>query len=81
MGCRATENIKMLRALFAHPQEVLKTAVYSVRVMSVGCTRIGVEHNTHAIKSASRWFHYTGNYTSRRFGNAARQSPNVTVFR
>jgi hypothetical protein len=35
----------MFRALLAHPQEVLNKPhlVYYVRVMSVGCTRIGVE--------------------------------------
>jgi hypothetical protein len=39
----------MFRALLAHPQEALHKGhlVYCVRVMSVGCTRIG--HNTHAI--------------------------------
>jgi hypothetical protein len=35
----------MLRALLAHPQEVLhiRNLVYCVRVMPVGCTRIGAE--------------------------------------
>jgi hypothetical protein len=35
----------MFRALLAHPQEALHKPflVYSVRVMSVGCTRFGVE--------------------------------------
>jgi hypothetical protein len=35
----------MYRALLAHLQEVLhkRHLVYCVRVMSVGCTRIGVE--------------------------------------
>jgi hypothetical protein len=35
----------MFRALLAHPQEVLhrRHLVYCVCVMSVGCTRIGVE--------------------------------------
>jgi hypothetical protein len=35
----------MFRALLAHPQEVLhkQHTVYCVRVMSVGCTSIGVE--------------------------------------
>jgi hypothetical protein len=34
----------MFRALLAHPQEALnkRHLVYCVRVMSVGCTRIGV---------------------------------------
>jgi hypothetical protein len=34
----------MFRALLAHPQEALhkRHVVYCVRVMSVGCTRIGV---------------------------------------
>jgi hypothetical protein len=51
----------MFRALLAHLQEALhkQHLAYCVRVMSVGCTRIGVElhfnpaaanrHNTHAI--------------------------------
>jgi hypothetical protein len=45
----------VFRALHAHLQEALRKRhlVYCVRVMSVGCTRIGVE-------STSRWFHYTG---------------------
>jgi cytochrome b561 len=35
----------MFRALLTHPQEVLNKwhLVYGVRVMSVGCTRVGVE--------------------------------------
>jgi hypothetical protein len=35
----------MIRALLAHPQEALhkQHLVYCVRVISVGCTRIGVE--------------------------------------
>jgi hypothetical protein len=35
----------MFQALLAHPQELLYKwhSVYCVRVMSVGCTRIGVE--------------------------------------
>jgi hypothetical protein len=35
----------MFRALLPHPQEALhkRHSVYCVRVMSVGCTRIGVE--------------------------------------
>jgi hypothetical protein len=35
----------MFRALLAHPQDLLhkRQLVYCVRVMSVGCTRIGVE--------------------------------------
>jgi hypothetical protein len=35
----------MFRALLAHPKEVLhkRNLLYYVRVMSVGCTRIGVE--------------------------------------
>jgi hypothetical protein len=35
----------MFQALLAHPKEVLhkRHLVYFVRVMSVGCTRIGVE--------------------------------------
>jgi hypothetical protein len=41
----------MFRALLVHPQAVLhnRHLVYCVRVMSIGCTRVGVEHNTHAI--------------------------------
>jgi hypothetical protein len=36
----------MFQAVLAHPQEALHTKhlVYFVRVMSVGCTRIGVFH-------------------------------------
>jgi hypothetical protein len=39
------EGLYMFRALFAHPQETLhkRPLVYCVRVMSFGCTRIGVE--------------------------------------
>jgi hypothetical protein len=55
------KGLYMFRALLAHPQEGLHKPhlVYYVRVMSVGCTRNGVEmmsnpcaanlHNTHAI--------------------------------
>jgi hypothetical protein len=40
----------MVRALLAHPQEALhkRHLVYCVRVMSVGCARIGVEHQFHS---------------------------------
>jgi hypothetical protein len=39
------KGLYMFRALLAHPQEVLhqRHMVYCVRVMSVGCTRIGVK--------------------------------------
>jgi hypothetical protein len=39
------KGLYMFRALFSHPQEVLykRHLVYCVRVISVGCTRIGVE--------------------------------------
>jgi hypothetical protein len=39
------KGIYMFRALHAHPQEALykRHLVYCVGVMSVGCTRIGVE--------------------------------------
>jgi hypothetical protein len=39
------KNLYMFRALFAHPEEVLhkRQLVYCVRVMSVGCTRTGLE--------------------------------------
>jgi hypothetical protein len=39
----------MFRALLAHPQEALhnRHLVYCVRVMSVGCTRSGVELDTN----------------------------------
>jgi hypothetical protein len=39
------KGLYMFRALLAHPQEALhkRHLVYCVRVMSVGCTRIGVE--------------------------------------
>jgi hypothetical protein len=56
----------MFRALLSHPQEVLNTRllVYYVRVMSVGCTRIGVEliypynmtHGQQHMKSINRFF-------------------------
>jgi hypothetical protein len=38
----------MFRALLAHPQETLhkRHLVYCVRVTSVGCARIGVEHKS-----------------------------------
>jgi hypothetical protein len=38
------KGLYMFRALLAHPQEALhkRHLVYCVRVMSVGCTRIGV---------------------------------------
>jgi hypothetical protein len=37
----------MFRTLLAHPQEMLhkRHLVYCVRVMSVGCARIGLERN------------------------------------
>jgi hypothetical protein len=43
-GLRIT-GLYMFRALVAHPQEFLhkRHLVYCVRVMSVGCTRTGVE--------------------------------------
>jgi hypothetical protein len=39
------KGLYIFRALLSHPQEVLhkRHLVYCVRVMSVGCTRIGVE--------------------------------------
>jgi hypothetical protein len=39
------KGLYMFRALLAHPQEALRKRhlAYCVRVMSVGCTRIGVE--------------------------------------
>jgi hypothetical protein len=44
----------MFRALLADPQEVLhkRHLIYCVRVMSVGCTRIGVALHGHSIPSA-----------------------------
>jgi hypothetical protein len=41
----------MFQALLAHPQEAVckQHLVYCVRVMSVGCTKIGVEHSNHDI--------------------------------
>jgi hypothetical protein len=41
------KGLYMFRALLAHPQEALNNQhlVYCVRVMSVGCTRIGVFHS------------------------------------
>jgi hypothetical protein len=54
----------MFRALLAHPQEGLhkRHLIYCVRVMSVGCSRIGVELRSIPVlnklnKSASRLFH------------------------
>jgi hypothetical protein len=40
------KGLYVFRALLAHPQEALhkQHLVYCVRVMSVACTRIGVEH-------------------------------------
>jgi hypothetical protein len=54
----------MFRALLAHLQEALhkRHLVYCVRVMSVGCTRTGVDSNPfiiNLITNASRWFYYT----------------------
>jgi hypothetical protein len=45
------KSLYMFRALLAYLQEALhkRHLVYCVRVMSVDCTRVGVE----------RWFHYT----------------------
>jgi hypothetical protein len=51
------EGLYMFRALLSHPQEGLhkRHFAYCVRVMSAGCTRIGVEvgvanwHNKHAV--------------------------------
>jgi hypothetical protein len=39
------KDLYMFRALLAHPQEALhkQHLLYCVRVMSVGCTRFGVE--------------------------------------
>jgi hypothetical protein len=47
------KGLYMFRALLAHPQEVLykRHLVYCVRVMSVGCTRIGVELIYHDARS------------------------------
>jgi hypothetical protein len=41
----------MFQALLAHLQEALhkQHLVYCVRVMSVGCTRIGVEHSNPGV--------------------------------
>jgi hypothetical protein len=45
------KGLYVFRALLAHPQEVLhkRHLVDCVRVMSVGCTRIGVEHTQSAV--------------------------------
>jgi hypothetical protein len=45
------KGLCMFRALLAYPQEALNKGhlVYCVRVMSAGCTKFGVEHNTHAM--------------------------------
>jgi hypothetical protein len=47
----------VFRALLAHPQEVLQERhlVYRVRIMLVGCIRIGVK----LVPLKSLWFHYT----------------------
>jgi hypothetical protein len=39
------KGLYMFRALLAHPQEVIhkRHLVYGVRIVSVGCTKIGVE--------------------------------------
>jgi hypothetical protein len=44
----------MFRVLLAHPQEALhkRHLVYCVRVMSVGCTRIGVPRNIQSAACA-----------------------------
>jgi hypothetical protein len=50
-----TKGLYMFWALLAHPREVLRKRhlVYCVRVMSVGCTRIGVElQHARSIPSA-----------------------------
>jgi hypothetical protein len=58
------KGLYMFRALLGHPQNTLhkRHFVYCVRVMSVGCTRIGIFHtnpglanwhNTHAIYQVS----------------------------
>jgi hypothetical protein len=41
-----TKDLYMFRALLAHPQEALhkRHLAYCMRVMSVGCTRIGVPY-------------------------------------
>jgi hypothetical protein len=42
------KSLYMFRALLTDPQEVVhkRHLVYCVRVLSVGCTRIGVFHST-----------------------------------
>jgi hypothetical protein len=52
------KGLYMFRTLLAHPQEALhkRLLVYRVRVMLVGCTRIGVElvsHQFHANPGAT----------------------------
>jgi hypothetical protein len=44
----------MFRALLAHPQEALhkRLLVYCVRIMSVGCIRIGVEYARNIPRAA-----------------------------
>jgi hypothetical protein len=51
------KDLYMFRALLAHPQEVLheRHLVYCVRVMLVGCIRIGVK----LVQLRSLWFHCT----------------------
>jgi hypothetical protein len=51
----------MFQTLLSHPQEELnkRQLVYCVRVMSVGCTKIGVEPVTVRVEVLLRWFHYT----------------------
>jgi hypothetical protein len=47
----------MFRALLAHPQESLhqRHLVYCVRVMSVGCTKVGVELLSTPTLVAANW--------------------------
>jgi hypothetical protein len=59
------KSLYMFRALLSHPQEALhkQHLVYCVRVMSVGCTRIGLElvspfHSNPGYKNAPELFRY-----------------------
>jgi hypothetical protein len=51
----------MFRALLAHPQEALnkRHLVYCVRVLSGGCTRVGVELGSRNRTSAMANVHVT----------------------
>jgi hypothetical protein len=57
------KGLYMFRALIAHPQEGLHKRhlvyVYCVRVMSVGCSRIGVPLQSWSSQLTQRWYMQT----------------------